>query len=95
MKEYRRRGRPPRKVDENLMNLSETERKRQLRREFAAEIEKANAEIEIELKNYCLSCSKDSCKYGDCQEIRQEKQRLIKAKGIPRLRAQIQSLYNK
>ena len=94
MNEYRRRGRPPKDYIEYTTNLAINEKLRQRRQEIATEIERLKAEVETELTQYCLNCKQPCCKSGSCQEIHQEKKRLLKEKKITQLQAQIHLLYN-
>ena len=70
MKEYRRRGRPPKNADEYLTNLAQTMKMLKRRRELAAQVEELTKEAEHELELFCLNCTQKNCEHGDCQPLR-------------------------
>ncbi len=96
---YPRRGRPPKRLDSEelaeiyIYNMSMAEFKQKKRRELTSEISRKNAEVEEQLKQFCLNCEKSSCKHGDCAEWRAQRKKLESESGLKDLYARLRQLY--
>ena len=98
-KQQRRRGRPPKRLDSEelaelyIYNMSMAEFKQKKRRELTSEISRKNAEVEEQIKQFCLNCKQSCCKSGDCKELRDARKRLEAESGLKDLYARLRQLY--